>query len=252
MDKKVLAKVDGYEITKDDMLKIISNMPPEARNQVGTKHGRKALLDEMISGELIYKKAIADGLDKEEKYLQILAEAKKNLLEQYAVTKLLSTITVTDDEVKKYYDEHKDEFAIGESVTAKHILVDKEEKIKEIKKEIEEGLDFSEAAQKYSTCPSKERGGDLGNFSRGKMVPEFEKVAFELETGQVSAPVKTPFGYHLIMTTEKFEKSTQEFGQVEQTIKQQLIFAKQKELYYANNKKLKEGHDIEIFEDNLD
>lgn len=89
------------------------------------------------------------------------------------------------------------------TVRAKHILVDSEEQAWAIKSRITEGESFEELALKYSKCPSKEKGGDLGYFVRGQMVPEFENAAFETPIGEVSDPVKTRFGWHLIKVTRK-------------------------------------------------
>ncbi len=252
MEKIVLATVDGFEITRDDMLQIINNMPNEARGQVSTKEGRKALLNEMIAGELMYKKAVADGLDKEEKYVKLVEEAKKSILEQYAITKLLSQIKNTEEELKDYYERNKAMFVKGESVSAKHILTKEIEEIEKVAKEIEEGLSFEDAAKKYSTCPSKERGGDLGSFIRGQMVKEFEDVAFASDIDVISKPVKTQFGYHLIKVTAKNEAQTQSFEEVRAQIDQTLLMEKQRTAYYENNEKLKEGHDIQIFESTLE
>lgn len=88
-------------------------------------------------------------------------------------------------------------------VRASHILVEDESKANELKKEIEDGAEFAEVAKKNSKCPSGESGGDLGFFGKGMMVKEFEDAAFSLEVGQVSEPVKTQFGYHLIIVTDK-------------------------------------------------
>jgi parvulin-like peptidyl-prolyl isomerase len=88
-------------------------------------------------------------------------------------------------------------------VRASHILVEEESKANELKKEIDGGYDFANVAKKHSKCPSGESGGDLGFFGKGMMVKEFEEAAFSLEIGQVSEPVKTQFGYHLILVTEK-------------------------------------------------
>jgi parvulin-like peptidyl-prolyl isomerase len=83
-------------------------------------------------------------------------------------------------------------------VSAKHILVQHEYEAQDLVKKLEEGTGFDELAQKFSKCPSGKRGGDLGEFGRGRMVKEFEDAAFALEVGQTSAPVRTRFGYHLI------------------------------------------------------
>lgn len=88
-------------------------------------------------------------------------------------------------------------------VRASHILVEDESKANVLKKEIEGGAEFAELAKKHSKCPSGESGGDLGFFGKGMMVKEFEDAAFSLEVGQVSEPVKTQFGYHLITVTDK-------------------------------------------------
>ena len=87
--------------------------------------------------------------------------------------------------------------------SARHILVDTEEKCNELKTQIENGADFGEIAAEHSTCPSGKRGGDLGEFSPGQMVKEFDDVVFSAEVNQVHGPVKTQFGYHLLEITSR-------------------------------------------------
>ena len=86
---------------------------------------------------------------------------------------------------------------------ARHILVQTEEECLELMTEIKSGMSFSDAAMKYSSCPSKSQGGDLGQFGPGDMVPEFDKVVFSAPVGEVQGPVKTQFGYHLLEVTER-------------------------------------------------
>lgn len=86
---------------------------------------------------------------------------------------------------------------------ARHILVSTQDEAENLKRQIEDGAEFGELARKHSSCPSSRRGGDLGQFGRGQMVPEFDKAVFEGEVGQVLGPVKTQFGYHLIEVTER-------------------------------------------------
>lgn len=87
--------------------------------------------------------------------------------------------------------------------TARHILVDNETLCKELKQQIEQGADFGEVAKNHSQCPSSRNGGDLGQFGRGMMVPEFDKVVFSADVGSVEGPVKTQFGYHLVQVTSR-------------------------------------------------
>ena len=89
------------------------------------------------------------------------------------------------------------------SATARHILVDTEEKCNELKDQIAEGADFADLAKQHSGCPSGRDGGNLGSFGPGMMVPEFDKVVFSAEVGTVQGPVKTQFGYHLLEVTSR-------------------------------------------------
>ena len=116
----------------------------------------------------------------------------------------LKDVTVTDEEVAAYYEENKQQFTKGETVSAKHILVDSEEKCTSVLESITSGEKaFEDAAKEASTCPSGARGGDLGEFGKGQMVKEFEEAAFAAEIGHVVGPVKTQFGYHLIKVEDK-------------------------------------------------
>ncbi|MFQ5714160.1 MAG: peptidylprolyl isomerase [Candidatus Scalinduaceae bacterium] len=143
---------------------------------------------------------------------ELEAEVKRTL----ALSKYLDK-EVSDDEKRSYFDANKSAFN-GERVRASHILIDTrkmktdaeledaKQKIGDIKKEIDNGADFAEMAKKYSDCPSAEKGGDIDFFQRkGSVVEEFAKVAFSMEVGEVSEPVKTPFGYHIIKVTDREE-----------------------------------------------
>ncbi|MDD3012165.1 MAG: peptidyl-prolyl cis-trans isomerase [Candidatus Gastranaerophilales bacterium] len=107
-------------------------------------------------------------------------------------------------EAKELYNNNKEiKMSQAKEVRASHILVQTKEQAEKVRDEILAGKDFADAAQEYSSCPSGKQGGDLGYFGRGMMVPEFEKAAFELPVNQVSEPVKTQFGWHLIVVTDK-------------------------------------------------
>jgi len=141
-----------------------------------------------------------------------------------------SSAVVEDSEVKKYYEDHREDFTHPEQLTAKHILVETEETAKEVKSKLDNGADFAELAKEYSTGPSADNGGDLGLIRKGKkdVVQEFEDAAFELEAGELSGPVQTKFGYHVIKVTEKMDAGTTPYEELKDDLKDSLLNQKQK------------------------
>ncbi len=251
MEKVVLAKVGDVEITKDQMVGILRNIPQEHQQSVAGEEGRARLLEEMIAGELLAQDAYAKDMDKEEGFIEILEEAKKGLLQRYAVNKLFETIAVSEEEARGFYDENRSQFMDQEKASAKHILVDSEEKANVVKEEIEGGKSFEDAAKEYSTCPSKERGGDLGSFGKGQMVPEFEEAAFGADLNTLVGPVQTQFGYHLIVVSELTPAAVQPFETVAANIKQNLAGAKQQQVYLDKVAELKDVYPVTVNTDNL-
>lgn len=247
-DIKVLATVNGKQITERDMVRLLESMGQQRAMQFYNEKGRKQLLDELINQELLYLDAVEQDMDQDEVFTQQLEATKANMLKQYALHKLLGGVTVSDEEVAAYYKENRAQFFSDESVKASHILVADEQKAAEVVAEIQGGLSFAEAAQKYSSCPSKEQGGDLGFFTAGKMVPEFEKAAFAMEVGQISEPVKTQFGYHIIQVTDKKEPGIQSLDQVKDRLKQELTKAKQNYVYANKANQLKAKYEVQITE----
>ncbi|MBD3110251.1 peptidylprolyl isomerase [Bacillus sp. AGMB 02131] len=143
-------------------------------------------------------------------------QVKTSMLQEKAARE---QIKVTEDEMKEYYENYKP------NITASHILVEDEATAKEVKQKLDEGADFAELAKEYSTDPgSAEKGGDLGSFGQGAMVPEFEEAAFSLEVGQVSDPVQSQHGWHIIKVTKIDEKKS--YDDMKEEIKEQLITEK--------------------------
>ena len=153
------------------------------------------------------------------RYKAMVASAAEEILKQYALEQILRDIQVSDSEVEAFYDENRKNFITQPEIRARHILCDDEETLRQAAEEIKQGKDFAEAAREYSTCPSKEKGGDLGFFGKGKMVPEFEKAAFSLSVGEMSHLVKTSFGWHLIEVTERKEAHIQPLDEVKDQIR---------------------------------
>lgn len=246
MDNKVLAKVNGKEITQEDLNNAMVRFPKENQQYFATEQGKSQLLDQMVSFELIHNYAKEQGLENSDEYKEQLEVLKRDILIQAAVKKILDSVTVTEEEIKEFYNNNEDMFMTQESVSAKHILVDSEEKAKDIKAKIEAGTSFEDAAKEYSSCPSAAQGGDLGSFTRGRMVPEFEEASFALEIGKVSDPVKTQFGYHLIKVEEKMPAAKKSFDEVKNSIKVNLLSQKQNNHYIEFVNNLKNDQKVEI------
>ena len=246
MNNKVLAIVNGTEITEKDLQETALRFPRERQSYLLSEEGKKQLLDQIISFELINAYALENEIEQESEYIEQLNKLKKEILTQVAIKKILADVNVTDEEVEKYYEANKEQFKAEESVSAKHILVDTYEAAMTALKSIEDGMTFEEAASLYSSCPSKAQGGNLGSFTRGRMVPEFEKAAFELEVGVISEPVQTQFGYHLIKVEEKEESSNRPFDEVKDTIKSELFNERQSAKYMRFTEELKNKYNVEI------
>lgn len=246
MENKILAKVNGREITEVELNSAMTKFPKENQQYFATEQGKEQLLQQLISFELMYNYAKEKELDKTSEYEAQLEILKKDLLIQAGIRSVLDSITVSDEEVKEFYESNKEMFKGEESVRAKHILVDSEEKAAHIRSEIEAGKSFEDAAQEYSSCPSSSQGGDLGTFTRGRMVPEFENAAFELELHEVSQPVQTQFGYHLIKVEEKTPAEAKSFEEVENSLRSNLLSQKQNSEYIKFIDVLKEKQDVQI------
>lgn len=246
MENKVLAIVNGVEITERELEATIARFPRERQGYLVTEKGRNQLLEEIISFELVYNYAKDSGMEKDKQYIEQLERAKKEILTQTAISKVVAEAKVSDKEVEDFYSANSEMFKEPEMVSAKHILVETKEKAEEILNKINEGMSFEDAAKEFSSCPSNAQGGSLGKFSRGQMVPEFEESAFSLEIGQLSNPVKTQFGYHLIKVEEKVESSAQPFDQVKDTIKNNLLQERQSFKYSQLNNDLRKKYNVEI------
>lgn len=247
-NNKVLAIVNGREITEADVNVLLQNFISQGNTNFNSEEGKKQILDEIINQELFYADAVENNYDQEEEFIKELEFNKTNILKNYSLRKVLNSVNVTDEEIEKYYNSNTESFKTPESVQASHILVKTEEEANDILKEIENGLSFEEAAGKHSSCPSKAKGGDLGSFNKGQMVPEFENAAFGMEEGQVSKPVKTQFGYHIIKLVDKKEPTTSDFAEVKDQIRQFLMGRKQNNLYIAKTTELRDKYDVKINE----
>lgn len=236
---RVLAQVDGKPITEEDVSRFIQAMGRNGQ-AYNTPQGRAAVLDQLIAQRLFLLDAQRNLYEREPAFKAQLAAVKDQLLMEYSITKCLQGVRVTEEEVKAYYNEHKDDLQAEASVNASHILVDSEDRANELLADIRAGkISFEDAARQHSTCPSGKQGGSLGDFAQGQMVPEFDQAVFSMEEGELRGPVKTQFGYHIIRLNKKNEASPISYSDIREELYQQVSQEKQQEAYQKKINQLK-------------
>ncbi|WP_313345273.1 peptidylprolyl isomerase [Sedimentibacter sp.] len=245
MENKTIAIVNGNEIKESDLQALMKNLGQNAAYFQGSD-GRKKLVDELVMHELMYSDALEKGLENDEEFIAVMDNMKKSMLQQYNLRKMFNQITLSDEDLKEYYEKHKDTYVTQEMVKASHILVDSEEKAIEILEDITDGLSFEDAAKEFSSCPSKQTGGALGQFGKGQMVPEFENAVFAMQVGEISGPVKTQFGYHLIKLDEHTPERNASFEEVMQEVKDSCFMEKQEKVYNDKKSELSKKYKVEI------
>jgi len=221
----ILATVDGTNITKQDAEAFVRATSPNAHFSQLTPVQQNMIKQRLIEKALFTELAKKEGIEKEPEFNKALSKIKDELAVNLWMKKQLDNAIVSDSEAKEFYEKNKAKFVQKESVHARHILVkDKktaEDIINQLKPLKGEALKakFIELAKAKSVGPSAPKGGDLGNFSKGQMVPAFSKAVWGLKVGQITTkPVKTQFGYHVIYLERKSEAKPVPYDKVKDRI----------------------------------
>ncbi|MBS1232769.1 MAG: PpiC-type peptidyl-prolyl cis-trans isomerase [Nitrospirae bacterium] len=265
-DEAVVAKIGERKITMSDFKRVVDYLDAERQKMLETNPQLKeTVLRQFIQSMVISDLAKQKGFDRIPEIKNQLQFFSDNFLaNEYLKREVAQKVTVSDDEVKTYYDSHKDEFKTQEMVKARHILVrvenaaseDEKKKAKDkaemYLKKIKDGEDFAKMAAEVSDDPgSKAKGGDLGFFPKGRMVKSFEDAAFALKPGETSGIVETQFGFHIIKVEDKKEPTIESFDAVKERIKQKLAQDRtRKELTDFIDKAMKDSK-TEIYPDVL-
>lgn len=225
----VIAKINGTDVRASDLTMVeedlggnLPQMPPEAkRDYLITFYGdmvliAKAAEDKKVGDTPEFKRRLA-------------YQRTKALMEQHLAAEAKASIT--EPAMRQLYDEATKQMKSEQEVRARHILVESEDEAKAILADLKKGGDFAAIAKEKSKDPSaKQEGGDLGYFTKDQMVPEFSEVAFKLDKGQISDPVKSQFGWHVIRVEDKRDRKPPEFDQVKDQLENYLQRKAQSEM----------------------
>ena len=262
-DKDVVAKwgtKTTKSITKQDLEMRLSNLPPEAKEQFQTNEQKKVLLETLVIMQVTAAEARSQKLDKKANVAMLIEDMTNSFLyQEYLRQKIDSAKKLSDSDFEAYYKAHQVEYLTPKQIKARHIFLElkpdaKPEEVaaatakaEGIYKEVMDGGDFAKLAEKYSEDPgSKAQGGDLGFFSADQMVPEFSKVAFALKKDEVSKPIKTEYGLHIIKAEDSKPEKQMDLKEALPAIKTKLETENRRELAKKEMDRLKKKYNVQI------
>jgi peptidyl-prolyl cis-trans isomerase C len=220
-DDALVATVDGAQIRESDILRMYEALPDQYK-QAPFVMIKAQLLEQMISMKIVQNAARAEKFNEQADFQGKVADIQDQLLQEYYLQKKIDA-AVTEDALKAEYAKRVAEFVAEEEVKASHILLKTEDEAKDIISKLDAGGDFVELAKEFSTGPSGKNGGDLGFFSKTRMVPAFAEAAFLLEKGTYTkAPVKTQFGWHVIVAEDRRSTAAPAFEEMSKQITDEL------------------------------
>jgi len=242
-----LAKIGAKSITDADVKNVMGNIPEAQKQQINNDADVKArMVDNMVVEELFVMEAEKTGISKDKEFQTALDRARRQLLTQRYLQRSVQP-KITDANMRKFFDKNKNRYSQDE-VRASHVLLKSEAEAKEVYEKAKAGEDFEVLAKKYSKDPSVAQNmGDLGFFTRSRMVPQFADAAFSMKPGEISQPVKSPFGYHVIKMVEKKEGKPVKFDDVKDQVRGDFQNESINELIAT----LKKNNKVTIFEEKV-
>ncbi len=247
--KRVVARVNQVEITYGEFKQRLENLQQQ-RGPIRPEQF-KDVVRGMIQEEILLQDATAEGVERDGGVQAKLEQARRQvLIEELLRRKVIAPSHVTDEDVRKMYEDNKPLFST-ETVRVSHIMVKTETDAEAILKDLQAGKDFAEVAKaKSQDTGSAEKGGDLGELRHGQTVQEFEAEAFRLKEGELSPVIKTQYGYH-ILKGGAHASVVQPFDEVKGQIRKSLLQQKQQETFTAFMADLEKNAKTEIFEEQL-
>jgi peptidyl-prolyl cis-trans isomerase C len=225
---KVLARVNGVEITDEDVKLALDDIGASLPQQIEGPAREAYILDYLIDAKLVAQKAEADKISEGPEFAKKVAYYRDKVLMEDLLGKVAKD-AASDAAIQKTYDDVAKQQKPEEEVRARHILVETEPDAQAALKRVKAGEDFAKVANEMSKDPGS-KGGELGWFTRERMVPEFADAAFKMQPGQISDPVKSQFGWHVIQVEERRQKQFPPLDQVRDQVTRYVVQKSQSEL----------------------
>lgn len=241
--EKVLAKIGNQTITESDLQDMMEGVSAEDQ----TPDTQRQALDYLVNTLVIASEAQAQGYDKDPKVQKRLNLARTKLLAMLYMTKLTETLPApTEAQAKQYYEKNRNQFVIPESIRLYHVLVKTDKEAQDVLRRLKKGDKFADVASQVSLCDSRAMGGDLGWRPRGQLVKEVEDAAFAMTPGQLSGPVKSEYGLHILLVEDKRPAQPQNFDQVSEQILDVLRATAQEDYLNEVAQKLRQKMNVQI------
>ncbi|MCX8026869.1 MAG: peptidyl-prolyl cis-trans isomerase [Thermodesulfovibrionales bacterium] len=252
MSSDYVVKIDNQRLTEKDLKKEFETLPDMAKQFFTGSDGPERFADELVKREILYLEAQHRGLDKKEDFIKKVEEFKKiTLINQLLEEEMKKVGKPTDEELKEYYEKHKDEFTTPNQVRLSQIVVKDEQSARKVMERLQKGDEFSKVAQEMSTDKNTAKsGGDMGVFKKGDLNKDLENIAFRMKKGEISNPIPLKDGIHFLKVTDT-KGTVAEFDKVKGFITQKATVEKQRTVFDKLIEDMKKKYKIEINKDAL-
>jgi peptidyl-prolyl cis-trans isomerase C len=252
-DDPVLAMVNGVPITKSQLTPLVDQYRDKSKKDSVSKEDKLQILQGLITRQLILQQKESNDIRKEEGVVKQVKEFGDGLVVGAYLTKYVGKhLTVTNDEIKEYYQQNLTKFASPPKVKARHILVRNRKEAEQVMEKLRNKGDFAKLAKEYSIdLPMAREGGSMGTIEKGRTLPELDKALFILNVGEISDIVETRFGFHILTVDEIITTQYRPFDEVSESIKKAILLQKEAKAFDEMYEKLGKKAKVEIFEDRV-
>ncbi|MFC1548418.1 peptidylprolyl isomerase [Candidatus Omnitrophota bacterium] len=244
----VVATIGTSEITLSDFNERIANLPPRYGEIV--KKRKKEFLDEIVNDTLLYQEAVRVGLNNDKDVQKVIEQARRKIMiARLLKDKVDDRIIINEEDIVTFYNDNSDKYMTPEIMRVSHILVQNQEDADSVLEELVNGKSFESLAKAKSVDPTAQRGGDIGYFPKGQLMPRFEEACSQLEIGEISGVVKTKLGYHIIKLTDRRAPELRPLEKVREDIESRLRMVNRQKLFNDLLQHLRKTTKIEIDEE---